>query len=401
MMGFQVGLESTVRQTMQASHFTSLAPGELIRNMDGRETYRPLPLYPEVALTPDIQNLITVVEVTLGRLDGMTQLLPDPTILIRSFVRREAQLSSYIENTYAKYDELAEAAREKDRRRVSEQAFETLNAERAIMAGVTAVVDRQQPVNNALIRGLHEILLKDVRGDECRGKYREKQVYIGNEALGVEGARFVPPAHHLVPELMTQFEQAWHGGQEHFALVRIAMLHYQFETIHPFEDGNGRLGRILTLLGLCSFGLLRTPLLNASLHFERNRQQYYDGLLRVSTHGDWQGWIRFFLEGLRVAAIESSQKLGELLALQREYHNLLRSARNSALLLTLVDQLFIMPVITVNEAAEIMDVTHAAASNSVQRLIDAGILRIRKPGKPTLYVADTILKAVNAEPTRR
>lgn len=200
---------------------------------------------------------------------------------------------------------------------------------------------------------------------------------------------------------MTDFELAWRGGEEHFSLVRLALLHYQFETIHPFEDGNGRLGRILTLLGLCSFGLLRLPLLNASLHFERNRQQYYDGLLRVSTHGDWLGWVRFFLEGLRVAAIESAQKLGELLALQREYHNLLRSARNSALLLTLVDQLFIMPVITVNEAAEIMGVTHAAASTSVQKLIEAGILRIRRPGKPALYVADTILKAVNAEPTLR
>jgi Fic family protein len=256
-------------------------------------------------------------------------------------------------------------------------------------------------VNNALIRGLHDILLKDVRGHECRGRYREKQVYIGNEALGVDGARFVPPAAHLVPELMTQFEQAWGGGTSHFALVRIAMLHYHFETIHPFEDGNGRLGRILTLLGLCSYGLLRTPLLNASLHFERNRQSYYDGLLGVSTRGDWQGWIRFFLEGLRVAANESSQKLGELLGLQREYYNLLRSARNSALLLTLVDHLFISPVITANEAAKIMGVTHSAATTSIQKLIDAGILRIRKAGKPTTYVADVILKAVNAEPTRR
>jgi Fic family protein len=218
--------------------------------------------------------------------------------------------------------------------------------------------------------------------------------------LGIDGARFVPPASHLIPELMEQFQKAWES-KEHFALVRLAMLHYQFETIHPFDDGNGRLGRILTLLGLCSFGPLSVPLLNASLHFERNRQQYYDGLLRVSTHGDWQGWVTFFLEGLRVAAVESMQKLNELLGLQREYNALIRTARNSALLLTLIDQLFIRPVITVREAAEVMGVTYAAASQSVQKLLDARILRVRTIGKPTTYVADTILKAVNAEPTRR
>ena len=114
---------------------------------------------------------------------------------------------------------------------------------------------------------------------------------------------------------MAQFERAWCQGEEHFALVRLAMLHYQFETIHPFEDGNGRLGRILTLLDLCTYGLLEAPILNASLHFERNRQQYYDGLLHVSTHADRTGWVQFFLEGLRVAAIESGQKLQELLGL--------------------------------------------------------------------------------------
>lgn len=133
-------------------------------------TYRPHPLYPAIQLSAEIQNLITQVAVTLGRLDGMTQLLPDPTILIRSFVRREAQLSSYIENTYAKYDELAQVSRAKDQRRLSEQAFETLNVERAIMAGVEAVVERRQPVTNALIRGLHEILLKRVSGRRMPGK---------------------------------------------------------------------------------------------------------------------------------------------------------------------------------------------------------------------------------------
>lgn len=386
---------------MNAQDFKRFAPGKLVKNLDGRSTFCPATLYPVIKLTPAIQQLITDVEINLGRLDGMTKVLPDRAILIRSFVRREAQLSSYIENTYAKYDEMAVADREPKVERISAQVRETLNAERAIMAGVEAVVERQHPVNNALVRQMHSVLLAGTRGDHCRGRYREKQVYIGDEALGIDAARFVPPAAHLIPELMAQFESSWHEGQEHFSLVRIAILHYQFETIHPFEDGNGRLGRILTLLGLCTFGLLTVPLLNASLHFERNRQSYYDGLLRVSTRGDWTGWITFFLEGLRVAAVESTEKLNELLALQREYHAALRSARNSALLLTLVDHLFINPVITIPDAADVMGVTVAAARTSVQRLMDVGILRIRSAGKPTSYVADRILKAVNAEPTRR
>lgn len=386
---------------MKLGDFGPASPGRLVQNLEGRSTFVPNPLYPEITLTSAVQRLITDVSVQLGRLDGMTQVLPDATILIRSFVRREAQLSSYIENTYARYDEVAAADRDSDRTRATAEAAETLNAERAILAGVAAVTERRHPVTNALIRQLHEVLLDRVRGHDCRGAYRDKQVYIGNTVLGPDGARFVPPAPHLVPEVMLQFEQAWQGGEDHFALVRIALLHYQFETIHPFEDGNGRLGRILILLGLCTSGLLTAPLLNASLHFERNRQQYYDGLLRVSTHGDWLGWITFFLEGLRIAAVESTQKLNELLGLQREYHALIRAARNSALLLTLVDHLFISPAITVNEAAEVMGVTPTAASQSIQKLMDAGILRVRKVGKPTIYVADTILKAVNAEPTRR
>jgi Fic family protein len=384
---------------MKPEHFSSKSPGRLIKNLEGLLTYAPNPLYPMGEAKPSAALLEEVIA-ALARLDGIAQGLPDPTILIRSFVRREAQLSSYIENTFAKYEEVAEAAGAQKHATASAQIAETLNAERAILAGVDAVVHRHQPVSNALIRQLHEVLMTGVRGNECRGEYRRKQVFIGNEALGIAGARFVPPASHLIPELMEQFQHAW-DSKEHFALVRLAMLHYQFETIHPFDDGNGRLGRILTLLGLCSFGPLTVPLLNASLHFERNRQQYYDGLLRVSTHGDWEGWITFFLEGLRVAAVESTQKLNELLGLQREYNALIRTARNSALLLALIDQLFIRPVITVREAAAVMGVTYAAANQSVRKLLDAGILRVRTAGKPTTFVADTILKAVNAEPTRR
>ena len=394
---------------MQADLFSPAAPGRLVRAMDDegpdgqkRQTFLPDPLYPELKISAALRRSIEAAICQLGRLDGMTQLLPDRTILLRSFVRREAQLSSYIENTYARFDEVAAAERNPGGSDLSQQVIETFNAEQAITEGIAAVTEQHQPVTNGLVRRLHQTLLAhDARGHESRGQFRRRQVYIGNEVLGPDGARFVPPAWHLVPEAMDGFERAWEQGDAHFAVVRLAMLHYQFEAIHPFEDGNGRLGRILTLLGLCTAGLLTVPVLNASLHFERNRRAYYDGLLRVSTDGDWAGWVAFFVDGIRVAAVESTRKLEELLGLQRQYYALTRTARNSALLLTLIDHLFISPTVTVPEAAEVMGVTRAAAGQSVQKLVDAGILRVRRPGRPTIYVADTVLRAVNAEPTRR
>jgi Fic family protein len=218
----------------------------------------------------------------------------------------------------------------------------------------------------------------------------------------VTEARFVPPAAHLLEELMGQFAAYLDMPDDLPPAIRLALIHYQFESLHPFEDGNGRLGRILILLGLCQYKVLTVPVFNASLHFERHREQYYDSLLRVSTHGDWSGWITFFLEGLRAAAHESMQKLDELAGLRATYHERLHTARNSALLLKLVDQLFIRPVMRVSDAGDIMGVTYPAAQRSLQKLVEAKILVEMKPRQmPTRFIARGILKAVNAEPTQR
>jgi Fic family protein len=337
----------------------------------------------------------------LGRLQGAAGALPDPKILIRSFVRREAQLSSYIENTFANYEEIAAARQKGARSAKNNQVVETLNAERAIEAGIEAVFKNGYPVTIALLRQMHSILLKDVRGEECAGVFRAKQVYIGNERDGAAEARFVPPPPLMLDELMSDFEKYLRGNHSLPALIQIAILHYQFETIHPFEDGNGRLGRILILLGLCQHKLLSVPLINASFYFERKKQDYYDALLQVSTQGDWNRWLHFFLDSIRVAASESAEKLAELTSLQRRYHHQLQSVRNSSLLLRLVDNLFIRPVVTISQAAEIMGVSYQGAQNSVQKLIGAEILRQRPDSLPATFSADEILRAVNPPPTKR
>lgn len=387
---------------MREAEFTSQMPGSFVRNLQGTLTFAPLPLPPALALPNSLLRQISVVDNTLGRLDGTAKALPDRKILVRSFVRREAQLSSYIENTYARYEDVAEAESGMlGRDEVAEPVRETLNAERAINAGIEAVFEQGRPVNLQLIRKMHGFLLEGVRGDKSRGRFRDVQVYIGS-SRNVNDARFVPPPPHLLDELMDQFSSYLEQTQDLPPAVRLALLHYQFETIHPFEDGNGRLGRILILLGLCQHQILTVPLFNASLHFERNRQQYYDSLLRVSTHGEWIGWISFFVEGLRVAAVESLEKLDELAQLRRTYHQRLQSARNSALLLKLVDQLFIRPVIRVSDAAKIMDVTYPPALSSIQKLIRAKILTEVKPRTmPARFIAKGILNTVNAVPTIR
>jgi Fic family protein len=386
---------------LKEADFTSEMAGRFVKNLQGTTTFAPAALPTELSLPLPLLKRISVVDNTLGRLDGTAKALPDQKILIQSFVRREAQLSSYIENTYARYEEVAEAEVAADRGRIDEPVRETLNAERAIRAGVEAVFDQGRPVDLRLIRAMHGILLDSVRGHDSRGKFRDIQVFIGS-SRDLDQARFVPPAPHLLQELMDQFSKSLSHPGDLPPAVQLALLHYQFETIHPFEDGNGRLGRILILLGLCQHQMLTVPLFNASLHFERNRQEYYDSLMRVSTHGDWLNWINFFTEGLRVAAVESLQKIEELAQLRKIYHGRLQSARNSALLLKLVDQLFIRPVIRVSDAQAILGLTYPSALGSIQKLIAAKILTEIKPrSMPARFIARGILKAVNAEPTRR
>ena len=386
---------------MDSEDFEVDSPGELIRGFDGRLTFRPNPLPPKLLLDNKLVAAVSRASNTLGRLDGTARTLPDPRILIRSFIRREAQLSSYIENTYAQYDEVAAAEEQEASQPLPQQVRETLNAERTINAGVRAVVEQGQPVSNALIRHLHSMLLAGVEGDEVRGRFRDRQVFIGSKLAGVDAARFVPPPPHLLRDLMGDFGDYLSTDDGLPPLVRLGLMHYQFETIHPFQDGNGRLGRTLILLGLCQEGLLTVPVLNASLYFERNRQDYYDRLLRVSTHGDWHGWLCFFLEGIVVAATETDAKLAELLALQRRYHEIVRSAGRSALLLTIIDQLFNRPVITIPQVQKLLNITYKSAKNNMEKLQAADLVEPVPNTYPAQFVAREILTALNPIPTRR
>jgi Fic family protein len=273
--------------------------------------------------------------------------------------------------------------------RQREDTREVLNYIKALHHGLQMLKDL--PVSNRLICEIHQRLLSGVRGDsEQPGEFRRTQNYIGRRMDGIGGARFVPPPVTEMLEGLSDLEKYIHlephGPPDPNAepdptvaplLVRLALIHYQFETIHPFRDGNGRVGRLLIPLLLISHGRLREPLLCMSGYFERHREVYTDHMLRVSQLGDWRTWIEFFLRGVVESARESVQLASLLLALRQSWQRQFQAARSSALLLKLVDELFRRPAITIGQASKVLGVTPAAASSNIDKLVKAGILSER------------------------
>lgn len=399
---------------MQPSDFTAASPGRLVLTVDGAQAFVPAPLPRSIPLEGSTLHLLAWAEHALGELSGVTARLVNPYLLGSPLLRREAILSSRIEGTYATAEQLAmfEAGSPPPDERQRNDAREVLNYADAMRLGVVQL--RKIPISLRLIQMVRGCLLEGVRGESQRpGEFRAIQNYIGREADGIRGARFVPPPvtemRQALEELEKYLHVAPHGppapGQEPDAtlaplLVRLALVHYQFETIHPFRDGNGRLGRLLIPLLLISHGRLREPLLYMSSYLERHRDAYYDLMLRVSQTGAWQPWIDFFLRGVAESARESVELAGTLLGLRDRWQRQFQAARSSALLLVLIDHLFKVPSTTIRRAAEVLKVTPAAASHNIGKLVDAGILAERTGRqRGQVFVAMEILRIVEGART--
>ncbi len=347
-------------------------------------------------------TVLSKAENLLGRLDGMTDALPDPSILVRAFIRREAAVSSYIEDTFAAYEDigLVERDREADRK---PEAKEIYNAELVMNYAIEQIKLHQRPISVSMLKDMHGILLKGVDTDaETVGDFRKKQVFIGKRSLGHQHARFVPPPANFVSELVEDFCRYLVDEPGCPPLIATALAHYQFETIHPFEDGNGRLGRALILVKLCRDGCLRVPVLNPSLFFELHREEYYDSLLAVSQSGDWKKWIDFFLRGMVYAADDAIERVQAIRNLMATYRGLLHQAKTSVLAMRLLEQLFIYPRITISLASEIMGITKEAARKHVDRFVEKGILEEVTGGTTNrVFMARSILNTVRVTPTKR
>jgi Fic family protein len=362
----------------------------------------PNPMPTELSLAPQEVRLLSNADYALGRLAGSAGRLVNPYLIGQPLLRREAILSSRIEGTFTTPEQLvlfeAGVVPASMDARVAADTREVLNYVRAMERGIELL--KTIPVSLRLLREIHGVLLDDVRGSEDRpGEFRTVQNYIGSRHASIADARFVPPPVPEMQEALGRWEHDLHLDPDPLPLlVRLAVAHYQFEAIHPFRDGNGRVGRLLIPLMLCAHERLSDPLLYMSAFFDRHRDEYMDLLLRVSTRGAWREWIAFFLQGVAECARDGQQLTDGLLALRERYHGLLRSARSSGLLAKLVDHLFSVPSITIGQAASLLGVTPAAASHNLRKLQELNVIaEMTGRTRGQVFVAREILSFVGRD----
>lgn len=335
----------------------------------------PLPPDPTVEISPQMQVLLSQADRALGRLDGSIQTLPNPDLFVFMYVRKEAVLSSQIEGTQSSLqDVLTAEARILDPDRPRDVG-EVVNYVSAMNHGLARL--RELPVSVRLIREIHGELLRGVRGQHLTpGEIRTSQNWIGPGGCSLREATFVPPPPHEVAGHLGELEKFLHAETPLPTLLLIGLAHAQFETIHPFLDGNGRVGRLLITFLLCEQNILLKPVLYLSHFFKQHRQEYYDQLQSVRDHGTWEDWLLFFLRGVIEVSQQATDTARHILAL-REAHrasiiaNFGRAAGNGQRVL---DYLYEYPIVSVKQVQDLIGTTYAAANELVSRLVRDDIL---------------------------
>jgi Fic family protein len=367
-----------------------------VKALPGYWTFVPNPLPPEVPLSWGLVQENSAADRALSELAGVARLLPNPHLLINPFMRREAVLSSRIEGTQASLSDLLffEAAGGIEPNPADVR--EVLNYVRALEHSLKRLA--KLPVSLRLIREAHHDLMKGVRGEEMTpGEFRQRQNWIGPPGCRLEDATYVPPPVPEMTEALDHFEKYLHARSDFPPLIRLGLIHYAFEAIHPFLDGNGRIGRLLLTLLLCSEKLLPEPLLYLSAYFERHRRQYYDLLLAVSQHGAWDEWIAFFLRGVAEQSRDAIRRASRLMDLWGEYRKKVQGVRSSAVSLRLVDELFSYPAITIPLASKHLRVTYASAQLNVEKLVRSQILRETTGRRRNrIFIAPEIIRIIEA-----
>ena len=360
-----------------------------------------LPLLPPpidlIPLVPEIGK----ANYRLGRLNGLVFTLPNPDLLITPLVTKEAVLSSKIEGTQASLEDVFqyEAAQLKSENNDAERDIrEIINYRKALKVALSDI--KKRPIGENLIKKMHSILLNSVRGAaKDRGNFRRTQVFIGRQGATIDKATFVPPQFNEIPKLISNWEKFHHASDALDPLVRIAILHYQFEAIHPFLDGNGRVGRLLITLLLIEQNILPSPLLYLSAFFEATRNEYYRQLYNVSKEGSWRDWLIYFLNGVAVQsedALSRAERINELL---QSWKTLVASS-NSSVAVDIVERLAVNPYITINKISADLQIAYSTAQRGIQKLETANIIQKTSTHKrDVVYCANAILSILE-EPTR-
>jgi Fic family protein len=333
----------------------------------------PLPPTPPVEVDAALLALLSRADQALGRLDGVAQTMPNADLFVAMYVRQEAVLSSQIEGTQSTLDDVLAFELDARPNDLPPDVGEVVNYVRAMNYGLERLA--ALPLSLRLIREIHRELLQGVRGVErSPGEFRTAQNWIGAARAPLAQAIFVPPPPAEMQAALDNFEKFLHGDGDLPALIHCGLAHAQFETIHPFLDGNGRVGRLLISFLLVHRGVLQRPLLYLSHFLKRHRAEYYDRLMAVRETGDWEGWLRFFLRGVAETAEAATATARAIVAL-RERHRALVQERGAGLSgLRLLDALFERPLVNVNLAAERVGVTFTTASKLVEQFVGLGLL---------------------------
>ena len=335
----------------------------------------PLPPKPPLNLQGELQSLLSAADRALGRLDGSVLTLPNADLFVFMYVRKEAVLSSQIEGTQSSLQDLLAAEAQILDQNLPRDVDEVVNYVQAMNHGLTRL--NELPVSVRLIREIHAKLMEGVRGGRLSpGELRTSQNWIGPGGSTLNTASFIPPPPHEVPQALGDLERFLHAEDTLPPLVKIALAHVQFETIHPFLDGNGRVGRLLITFLLTEREVLHKPVLYLSHYFKQHRQTYYETLQAVRDHGAWEEWLVFFLRGVVEVAKEAAGTAKRILQLREEHRAAIttRMARGAANGHKVLERLFDRPILSVNDVRDITGITFAAANNIVSRLVELGIL---------------------------
>lgn len=360
---------------------TSRRAGKFRGTQEGPAEYvaffpNPLPPDPPLSLDADLHRLLDLANQALGRLDGITLLLPDPTQFLYVFIRKEAILSSQIEGTMSSLSDLLLFENEVAPTAPLEDVEEAVNYIAAMNHGIESIETGRLPLCNRLLREIHGRLLRSGRGsDKTPGEFRRSQNWLGGTGPG--NARYVPPPWEEVEPAMSSLERFLHDDPTPSpVLIKAALAHVQFETIHPFLDGNGRVGRLLMTLLLVEQGVLRRPLLYLSLYLKRNRDAYYEHLQRVRTDGAWEDWLRFFLQGVvEVAASTAETTRGIVELIERNRQRINGLGRGAATAHRVHDLAVQRVVIKAPTAARHLDLSDPPVYGAIAKLEELGILR--------------------------
>lgn len=351
--------------------------GIYVDNLTGEATYQsfkpnPLPPMPEIEIDEEIVKLLVDANKQLVKLDTASQLISNADLFISMYVRKEALISSQIEGTQCTLDDVLDPEVEAN---ANLDVSDVINYVKATQYALNRL--ERLPLCCKLIREIHEVLMENVRGqDKTPGEFRHSQNWIGPANCALKDARYIPPNVEDMQDAMSDLEKYINENTDYDPLIRVALIHYQFETIHPFLDGNGRIGRLLILLYLMEQELLAKPVIYISYFLKKNQIEYYDRISEVRRSGNFEQWIRFFLEAVSKAATDSLEAIRQLSALHdTNIEKLPKTTRSKDNLRAVFDYIEQYPIIDIKRTAKELDISYNTAATAVKKLVELGILQ--------------------------